>query len=239
MIIILYHHHTSFLHVRSASENLTVKLDGEPLDMVSHYKYLGYYIDDQLNCRKMLEDSLAKLNYILKTFGRTRPSLTLKASIAVFKSKFLSYIDYISLFKYMLSNNDFRKLQTIQNRALRCVFCLPKCSNVDNLHCRIRTLHVENRRYLLLMVYMFKLTLAPDFCPASNESLSTRSSGKLNFHLIRPWSNKFHKSHCYIGKKLWNELSSEDQNMSDVDSFKRRIKLRLFASEKALYDPLT
>lgn len=94
----------------------------------------------------------------------------------------------------LASKKDYKKLQTIQNCALRCVFKLPKRSNVDSYHCKIRTLHVDNRRYLLLMMYMYRLTLARDFCPASSQALHTRSSVKLNFHLIRPKNSEFEKS---------------------------------------------
>lgn len=203
--------------------------------MVTSYKYLGYIIDDQLNCKQMLNDTLSKLNYVLKIFRRTCSSLTLKASIAVLKSKFLSYIDYISLFAYLLTKKDFKRLQTIQNSALRCVFGLSRCTNVDGLHCKIRSLHVENRRYMLLMLHMYRQTLTPNFCPAVAHSFNTRYSGKLNFHLERPVNSKFSKSHCYIGKKLWNDLPVENQNLSDIESFKRRLKQRLLESELALY----
>lgn len=85
------------------------------------------------------------------------------------------------------------------------------------------------------MMYMYKLTLAPDFCPATSQALSKRSSEKLNFHLVRPINSKFQKSHCYIGKKLWNELTASEQNAPDIDTFKRLLKARLLDSEMALY----
>lgn len=222
-------------NMKLSIESLEVKLNNLPLEEVQSYKYLGFILDNQLNCRNMLNDTISKLNYTLRIFRRTRSSLTLKASIAVLKSKFLSYIDYICLFTYLLSKNDYKKIQTMQNCAIRCTFQLSKRTNVDSYHCKIKTLHVDNRRYLLLMIYMYKLTLDPDFCPNPGHSFNTRTSAKLNFNLARPVHSKFNKSHCYVGRKLWNDLSADDQNLPDVDSFKRRLKRRLLETELALY----
>lgn len=165
---------------------LSVVIDNTPVEQVRHYKYLGYNLDDQLNCDRIFTSTVSKLNNILYIFRKIQPSLSLKASIAILKAKFISYIDYIILFSYMLSRKAFKKLQTLQNHCIRIAFCLPKRSNVDGLHCRLKLLHLEHKRHLVLMLYMYKQSrLLPDH-PQTASTVNTRSSLKRNFPICRP-----------------------------------------------------
>lgn len=87
----------------SQSMPSAVVLDGSPLETVSSYKYLGYIIDERLTFKELLSNTIGKLNHILSIFRKVCPALSLKASIAKLKFKFISYIDYICLFSFMLN----------------------------------------------------------------------------------------------------------------------------------------
>lgn len=132
------------LNISNQTPLCPIYLAGFPLEVVSSYKYLGFIIDDRLNFKSMLSDTVSKLNNILYIFRKVCPALSLKASIAILKSKFISYIDYIWLFSYLLSKKDLKKLQVLQNSCIRCVYKLPRHANVDNHHCILKMLHVEN-----------------------------------------------------------------------------------------------
>lgn len=84
-------------------DNVPITLDNEPFGAVSHYKYLGFIFDDCLIFKPLFENTIRKLNHVLSIFRKIRPSLSLNASIAVYKAMFSSYIDYTFLFTYMLS----------------------------------------------------------------------------------------------------------------------------------------
>lgn len=66
-------------------------------------------IDDRLNTKPLMTDTIRKLNYVLSIFKRVRSSLTFKSAIKIFKAKFLSYIDYPFLVSYMASAADVKK----------------------------------------------------------------------------------------------------------------------------------
>lgn len=96
----------------------------QTLDVYS-YKYLGYLIDYRLDFNLMFEQLLHKLNYKIYLLAKLRP-------LAVYRSKILSYIDYMfySSFRKPMQ----RKLQVIQNRAIRIICRIPKRTNVDRRH---------------------------------------------------------------------------------------------------------
>lgn len=217
--------------------SLTIQIDNAPIEQVRHYKYLGYEIDDCLSLNKTASNTFSKLNGVLYIFRGIRSSLCLKASIAVLKAKFIPYIDYILLFSYLFSKKDFKKLQVLQNNCIRIAFGLSKRTNVDGLHCKLGLLHVEHRRYLLLMSYMYRQAAYLPHITQANDMVSTRASHKRNFKVMRPVHTKYEKSHLHQGHLLWNELSLEYQNMPDLSWFKRRLKNHLLEVEKSSYLP--
>lgn len=143
---------------RHNNGRLKVSINNMLLEQVTKYKYLGYILDSQLSFGFMLNDTINKLNNTLRIFKLIRPTLTTKAAILVFKSKFLSLMEYTLLFSYSMRKKDCKRLQTIQNRFIRCALKLPKRTNVDNHHCSLSILHVDNRKYLNLMSYMYYKT---------------------------------------------------------------------------------
>lgn len=115
-------------------------------------------------------------------------------------------------------------------------FGLAKRSNVDSLHCKLRLLHVSNRRYLYLMMYMYRCARHLPTQPADRVGASTRSNSKRNFPMTRPLTDRFAKSHLYQGQLLWNDLDSDLQRLPDQNWFKRRLKTHLLTTERALYN---
>lgn len=134
-----------------------------------------------------------------------------------------------------MSKKSIKKLQVIQNNFIRNALNLPGRTNVDAAHCTLKVLHVENRRYLNLMHLMHIRSRNAEIEPVPPQRVHTRQSDKLIFKLVKPMSEKYAKSLAYIGPKLWNELSPEEQLINDADTFKRTLKKRLSESELALY----
>lgn len=206
-------------------------------DLLARYKYLGYNIDEQLSCKHIFSDTVSKLNCVLHTFRKIRPSLSFKAAIAVLKAKFISYIDYILFFSYLLSKKDFKKLQVLQNHCIRCVFKLPSRSNVDSHHAKLKMLHLENRRHLFLMTYMYRQSQALPDPSLHLDGTTTRSSLKRNFPIPMSHNSRYEKSHLNQGRLSWNDLPLETQRLPDIYLFKRHLRKHLLDSELALYGP--
>lgn len=219
----------------SSRNNLVITMDGNPLEQVKKYKYLGYTVDQQLNMKLQMTSTITKLNYILKIFKRIRPSLTIGSASMVFKAKVLSYINYILLISTLASKKDLKKIQTLQNVGIRYVFNLPKRCNVDEYHVKLNVLHVEQRRQLTVLLHMYKKSLDMPYPSPSDAGASTRSSGKILFYPPKPNSDKFLKSFVYNGAVGWNNLSPEEQLVQDIDLFKIQQKRKLLAIQKALF----
>lgn len=130
-------------------------------------------------------------------------------------------------------------LKTAKNNCIRCVYNLPKKTNVDKHHCWLKTLHVEKSVMLLTLTHMDMKSLdlpVPPPIPLDTSRSLTHSSGKILFTLPRPRSNKFLNSFAYKGAVAWNNLLLEEQMVPDLDQFKRAQKRKLLEIAALQYD---
>lgn len=88
-----------FLFGAQSNENLSITQEGEQLEQVHRFKYLGFVLEKRLQFDHLFSDLYSKLNHLAKV----RSYLPTRAAALVFKSKFLSYLDYANIFAYSLS----------------------------------------------------------------------------------------------------------------------------------------
>ena len=129
------------------SKEINVTNQGNPIESVSNYCYLGYTIDDELNFKihlNKLSNKLSTCNFFL---ARSYSTLPRDAVILLYNSFILSHILYSKFILLIVSNN--RKKNIIKNIKVAG-------SIIEN--CALR--HVTHYRYdisHILKFYCFKL----------------------------------------------------------------------------------
>lgn len=191
---------------------------GQSLDYVETYKYLGYLIDSKLKFDGLLNKLIAVIVHKLYLFSKMRPMLTQKAALAVYKSKILVYFDYSAICCRLPL---IRKLQVLQNRAIRIILKLSPHTNVDHEHIDLGIWHLENRRQYFLLCLKFELSVRPDFPYIDRRYLQTRAHMGQIFQLPSSCTTCFMKSFVCQGMKKWNELAPDTRNINSFDIFKR------------------
>lgn len=146
-----------------------------------------------------------------------RPMLTQKAALAVYKSKILAYFDYSAIFHYATRVTLLRKLQVLQNWAIRIISKLPPRTNVDQKHVELGIWHLENRREYFLLCLMFQLITRPGFLYTDNRNLHTRAHAGRIFKLPSRWPTTFTKSFLNQGMTTWNQLPTDLRNINSFD----------------------
>ena len=71
-----------------------VKLDGSILGNVDHYKYLGVILDSSLNFIKHINNIIKMVSHKLNLLSKTRQFITQAASVRIYNSMILPYMDY-------------------------------------------------------------------------------------------------------------------------------------------------
>ena len=97
-----------------------IKFNNTPLLVTTSYKYLGMELDSQLNYNKHVSKIISSVSGKLKQFQRMRNFLDIRAATMVYKNMLLPIIEYGDIFLSSASVVNRKRLQTLQNRGLRC-----------------------------------------------------------------------------------------------------------------------
>ena len=123
----------------------------------------------------------------------------------------MPYLTYCHLTWHFCSATDKRKLERIQERALRAGF-LDKQSSYRTLLNKSNLMTLQNRRLQDIAVLMYV------HCSPYNLRVS-------EFVIPRFTTKKYGKhSLTYLGPKLWNGLPGEIRSQPSLGSFKHRIR---------------
>ena len=149
------------------------------------------------------------------------------AKLTLYKSAILPYLTYCHLTWHFCSATDKRKLERVQERALRAVF-LDKQSSYQALLDKSDLTTLQNRRLQDIAILMYKVK--HKLCPIKISELFHAHCSPYNlrtaeFAIPRFRTNKYGKhSLTYLGPKLWNKLPSEIRTLPSLFSFKNCIR---------------
>ena len=152
----------------------------------------------------------------------------------------LPVLEYGDLLFSACSAENKRRLQVLQNRALRYALSNSKDEfmSTDELHKRANLLKLNHRREEHSLNFMFDLSLNPNLTKAAKAGVKTRSHAKRLLKVKRPKTEKFKKSLAYKGATMWNNLPVSFHNLATKDLFKQHIKTKV-ATKAAKQTTLT
>ena len=133
-----------------------LKISGKQIDFVHQYKYLGVTIDEILSFNTHLSNTIKLVSHKKFLLHKIKYYITEDASVKIYKSMIVPYLDFGDIF-FMHSNaKQVKKLQTLQNRALR--ICYSDRPNVptDMLHQSAQISKLKERRETHLLNFMYK-----------------------------------------------------------------------------------
>ena len=198
-----------------------ISFDGIPIQKVTSYKYLGMTLDIQLNYNLHISRLISSAASKLKQFRRMRTFLDTKAAIIVYKSMILPLLEYGDIFLSAASAVNWKRLQVLQNKGLRCALNREGDADVEELHISVGLSELKHRRRLHLLHFMFGWSQRIVGSKSSPEArMKTRSHNKKLLKTKRPRTEKFKKSFAYNGPKSWNELSADCHHAANITTYK-------------------
>ena len=177
-----------------------------PLQKVTSYKYLGVTLDYHLNYNLHVNKIISSASCMLKQFQRMRNFLTVNAAVLVYKSMLLPILEYGDILLSATTAENRKKLQTLQNKGLRCALNKGLETSSADLHAEANLLKLCFRREQHLLNFMYDLSWDPSYIKLSASTMVTRSQSKRLLKLKKPRTEKFKKSLAYYGPKKWNAL---------------------------------
>lgn len=190
--------------------SVKINIEGDTLELVSDYKYLGIHLDENLNFRKHVNYLYGIVTARLYTLSKARSYMSTTIALLLFKTMILNYFDIGDLFYNSCNQRDLRRMHTLQNRALRIIYYDHLQSTLDELHKRANLLWLQDRRNLNLIISahqrregFYKLKV-----PQQN-SHTLRPAASTNLHMPYMNNKKFENSFIIKSIRLWNQISND------------------------------
>lgn len=217
-------------HSSSATAINSILMDGEELEMVNSFKYLGVLIDHKLKFGDNVDNVCKKVAKKVGVLTRLARNLTIGARITIYKSIIAPHFDYCSTLLFVSQESAFDRLQKLQNRAMRAVLRCKKLTPVVNMLEALDWLSVRQRVYATTLAFIFKLKngLLPQYLRemitfnAEMHGYHTRSRN--DFHLKNKTSASERNSIFHKGLILFNSLPVDLKGENSVMVFKRKLK---------------
>ena len=210
----------------SASPPLSLKLGNTEIDRQATYNYLGITLDEHMTLEQHITGVINKVSSKLFQLRRLRCFLTEKGDLSIYKNMILPMLEYGDVFLSSATSSARKKLQILQNKALRCALNKEPRFSTQELHKLANLQKLKHRRKQHLLLHMYQLSQLPGFKgwkSKSKSSIRTRSSYKKLMITKKPNTIKFKRSITYQGPKAWNSLPESIQKLPSYHDFKKEL----------------
>lgn len=217
-------------HLNSTSKPLRkFKLGLSDLEFVEEYKYLGVTIDSKLSFTKHLKNLISTVSFKISQLRKIRKSLSDKVALQLYKSMILPVMDYSDIFYHHQNAKLVRKLQTLQNRAIRVISRLSRLTNTEDEERKLGLLPLSVRRAQHILLFAFEIRnsmphLTVLFDDDRNQTkMFTRhyNPDRNQFKMFRPAKTLIQKSISYVLRSTWNALPSQIHQIDDKVTLSR------------------
>ena len=199
-----------------------LKIEGTTLNYVFQYKYLGITLDESLTFHNHLKNTIKILAHKIYLLQKIKYYITDDAATKIYKTMILPYAEYGDIFFINANNQQLKKLQTLQNRALRICLNVPLHTPVEILHQSVQIPMLKIRREVHLRNFMYKMKFNIKFL--NMRDIRTRLHDAPVFEIMKPNCEKFKQNVFYIGAISWNILSIQNRNIETYEEFKNQQK---------------
>lgn len=130
---------------KQALFNNDIQVDGQKIETVEKFKYLGIVIDGRLQFDVQLNSTIRNVNSKLYLQSRIRRCINNNTALIIYKSMVLPYLEYASCFLVSFRLSDKAKLQRLQNKGLKIALSKDRLFSTDLLHTEARIAYWETK----------------------------------------------------------------------------------------------
>ncbi|KAL9951208.1 hypothetical protein ACROYT_G043830 [Oculina patagonica] len=205
-----------------------LSIDDIDITKTEQIKLLGVHIDDNLEFTEHIRVLCIKASQKVRVLSRLRNLIPCKATLLLYKTFILPYLTYCHLtWQFQCKSSDKRKLERIQERALRVIF-RSHAEAYNELLGRADLPTLYNRRLqdTATLMYKVKNGLAPDNVSALFVRKDTTHSLRNSDFVLPRFDTKRYGKHCirYLGPLLCSKLRKDLKNSPTVAAFKTKIR---------------
>lgn len=138
----------------------------------------------------------------------------------LYKIAILPLIEYGNITNSLIPKLQYKKLQRLQNRALKIIYANTSSSSIEDFHLKACLAPIAQRADRQLICLMYKRSLMPDIYPQVDTNTDTRANEQIRFAIPGPNFEKLKKFPMYKGAKLLNTLPATTKKLQTYELFK-------------------
>ena len=205
----------------------SLELNGFKISTVQQYEYLGMLLDDKLTMNEYADAMWKKANAKVGVLARIRRFISENTAAKIYKSMIRPHLDYIDFVIDSSSADRVKRLNNLQNKALRRIeYCMNKENRLDYLELQekynIEDLKLRRNRNLVKIIHARSPSLKSD--DAENHCIVLRSDSKVKIKMDYTAKTRVFNSPLYRGVRLWNLLPTDLQKEKDKYVFKKKLR---------------
>ena len=225
---------------KNVKRHSNVKIDQTILDKVESTTFLGVDIDSKLSWKSHIYKINNKLSKSIAILYRMKNLMTREWKMKLYNTFVLPHLNYCNIVWATASKTNLKSLNVAQKRALKIALDLPMRTPSVKVFKESGALSISNINKVQSSIFMFKYKF--NMLPTSFKNRyhlqsdthkhNTRFSTK--YFITRPRTEKFKMSMYYRGPNIWNRLSEDIVNNTDICTFKNMLKRYIRNNENCL-----
>ena len=209
---------------KSATKIPSFEIDSQTITCETFVKLLGIDIDYELNFDLHVKSLCRKASRQLNVLKRIGHNLSKLNKITIFYSFVLSTFNFCPLAWHFCSKTNVKKLEKIQERALRFIYEDYNTSYEDLLEtAKVPSLEIRRLRIMAIETFKILYNLSPsclnDLVCFKNNKYSFRYVNILDIPRVRT-TTYGKRSFRYAAAVLWNELPNHFRAVSSFSYFR-------------------
>ena len=210
---------------KNKAKDLEITMSNVKIRCGSELKLLGLIIDQNLDFSKHVSELCKRTARKVGVLTRLRNILPIKAKLIIYKSMVLPQLTYCHTVWNFCRSSDSRKLERIQERALKAIYNR-KSGTYDEFLEMAKLPTLKNRRLqdIAILMYKVKNGLCPLYIKEifqNNNNCNYNLRNSLDFSIPRFNTVTYGKhSLRYLGPVLWAKLDKKVKNAETLRTFK-------------------
>ena len=191
---------------RNCPKDLQIEINDTVVEKKSEIMLLGVTLDDQLTFSSHVSNISRKTSCQICVLQRLRNLIPTSAKLHIAKFATLPHVTYCQTVWHVCRSSDTRKLERIQERVLRAVYCDDKSTYEELLQkAKLPTLHTRRLQAIATIMYKVKNNLAPPYIAhlfEVNNSQHNLRNSEIVVPIFRTVAFGKH-SISYLGRVIW------------------------------------
>ena len=203
----------------------SLEINGNRLEEVSTYNYLGVIIDNNLVFDGFLKEKCKKINLRLYQLGKLRKYITCDLANTVYKQTIIPLFDYADFLIESGQNKYITRLSDLHVKGVRIIDCNKHVHATDTvLEKEYGLLTPTVRRHEHHSAIMYRQCRVVENLDVYRPPMTLRSNKKIKFRRQKRNLKGIEKSPMMRGIKIWDMLPPGLQRATTKVKFKTELK---------------